>query len=178
MTTPAYIAEILREFVGLILLFAAVGKLKTFNQFTANLHQTFGLPVTLSRVVAPAIICAELLVAAIILTNVQASHYAMVTALCLFSLFSCVVFYKYIKHGSVACNCFGDAERPLSGYDLLRNLIIIGCVGFYLLNAGEASGLNKQAHVLVTGMALILTVIAIEFHNMILLITHSWDPGH
>lgn len=170
MTSLQFIAEILRWFVGMLLLAAALGKLRNLAEFRSNLHTSFGLGGTLSNSVSLALPAAELLVAAMILG--LSSQLGMVLALLMFCAFTALVGYKFVTESVVRCSCFGETGRPISSYDLLRNLfVILACIGSLAL--GTAIMPPLHATILAAALASILCVVAIEFHSMVtLLVRH------
>uniref|UniRef100_UPI001C2F47A4 MauE/DoxX family redox-associated membrane protein n=1 Tax=Achromobacter sp. GbtcB20 TaxID=2824765 RepID=UPI001C2F47A4 len=66
----------------------------------------------------------ELLAAALVLS--PASRAGMLLSLVLMCAFSAVLGYQFLARGIVRCSCFGQSVRPLSGYDVLRNLLVAG----------------------------------------------------
>ncbi|MGH8052064.1 MAG: MauE/DoxX family redox-associated membrane protein [Arenimonas sp.] len=170
MNSEVYIAEIFRFFIAFLLFFAAMGKMKTFSEFRKNLCESFGLGLGTSKKLAPAIIAVEWLLAGIVLLDVNASYFGMLASLLLFLVFTGAVAYQYRKEGIVKCSCFGEAGRSVSIFDLLRNVIVIACIAFYLCYSGEESILTFQLKLLTAGLALILTILAIQFHEIVTLL--------
>jgi hypothetical protein len=92
-----------------------------------------------------------------------------------------VVGYQFVSRDVVRCSCFGEAERPVSGYDLLRNLLLIAAIvgvlaggghggepaaGGALAAAGEEAGASLAARLMCAGLGLVLAVAAIHFHDL------------
>lgn len=167
MTLPGFVAEILRYFVGLMMLTAAVAKLRAFDGFRINLSASFGIDSAYSRLLAPAVVLAELAVAALVLGG--AVHIGLWSALLMFSLFTALLAYKFLTQGVVRCGCFGEAERTLSGLDLLRNVLVIAAIGAGLALGHPASVLPHIA-ILAVALATIACVVAVHFHEMITLL--------
>lgn len=163
MSTAFFVAEVLRWFAGFLMLAAAGGKLRTFGQFRANLTSSFGMPAPLAALLAPAVVAAEAGAAALILGG--APRPGMLAALVMLGAFTALVSYKFFTESVVKCSCFGEAARSVSGFDLLRNLLAIGAIGAWLALA-TGSALPLSAAVLAAGLASILLVAAIEFHDI------------
>lgn len=167
MTTALFAAQILRYFIGFLMLAAAAGKLRSFADFRANLTASFGVSRAHSALLAPAVVVAECLVAAMLPSVFDRT--GMLAALLMLCAFTAVVSYRFFTQGVVKCSCFGEAGRPVSGYDLLRNLIVILSIVLYLsLAAGP--GLPLHASILAAALAALLCVMAIEFHDIVTLL--------
>ena len=167
-----YAAEVIRYGIGFLLFFAALGKLKTLDQFKHNLTESFGLSRKLRQALAPTIIFSELLISFLVFINNPITYLAMGAALLMFLLFTGVVAYQYVKEGIVKCSCFGEAERSVSPFDLLRNGLLIAAIAYYLLRA-DSSTLALPLHVLAAALGLIVSIIAIEFHAIATLLFRS-----
>ena len=163
MSTGFFVAEILRYFIGFFMLAAAVGKLRTFPEFRANLGTSFSVPPRAANMLAPGVIAAEFGAAALILGG--AEQPGMVAALAMLAVFTALVAYKFFTESVVKCSCFGEAARSVSGYDLLRNLLAIAASAAYLAMA-SGPALSVSAALLAAGLATILLVAAIEFHDI------------
>lgn len=169
MSTP-FLAEILRFFTAFVLLAAVWGKSRGFAAFRDNLTASFGMPAALGKLAAPSLVAAELLLAVAILGPYAGA--GMPAALAMFAGFTALLSYKFVRDGAFRCACFGETERNLSGLDLLRNLLVAAAIGAWCALAG-GPGLPLHAASLAAGLALILTVLAVEFHDIVnLLRTH------
>lgn len=167
ITPPMFIAEILRYFVGLLLLAAAVAKLRGFDGFRANLTESFGVGAAYGGLLAPAVVLAELAAAALVLG--AAVRPGMWAALCMFGLFTALIGYKFYTQSVVRCGCFGEAERALSGFDLLRNALVIAAIAAGLA-LGHTAGVPPHAAILAAALATIACVVTIHFHELAVLL--------
>lgn len=165
MSAPAYLAEIIRYATAFLLACAALGKLRTLPAFSHNLAESFGVPRQAAAILAPAVIALEALLAALILAGGDIGRLGMSAALVLFVALTALVGYRYVVEGSVKCSCFGESERPVSGYDLLRNGLVIASIGACLAFSGGAA-FGKKECVLAAALALIATIGAIGFHDL------------
>lgn len=170
MTSAIFLSEILRYFVGFLLLAAVFGKLRSFAQFRSNLHTSFGVRPGLDAVLAPVLIAAELGVAVLVLTLF--SRVGMAAALLMFLAFTALLSYKFFTQSVVKCACFGGKERPVSGYDLLRNLLVCAAIAVYL-NLTASAGLALEPAILAIALASLLCTIAIEFHLIVYLLVEN-----
>lgn len=169
VTLALFGGAILHYFVGLLLLCAAVAKLRTLDSFGANLTQSFGVNGAHSRALALALTLVELWLAVLVLG--AATRAGMWGALIMFCLFTAVLGYKFYTQSVVRCGCFGEAERTLSGFDLVRNCMVIAaiCAGLML---GSAS-LPLTAALLAGALAGVACVVAMHFHEMASLLVTS-----
>jgi hypothetical protein len=165
MSAAAYLAEIVRYFTAFLLACAASGKLRTLAAFARNLVESFGLPPQAAALVAPSVVALEAVLAAAILAGGAPGRIGMGAALLLFVALTALVGYRYLLEGSVKCSCFGESERPVSGYDLLRNGLVIGAIGASLAFA-DGAAFGRKESVLAAALALIATIGAIGFHDL------------
>lgn len=165
MSAAAYLAEIIRFFTAFLLACAAIGKLRTLAGFTHNLVESFGLKRQAAALLAPAVVALEALLAGLILAGGGIGRIGMAAALALFVALTAAVGYRYVVEGSVKCSCFGESERPVSGYDLLRNGLVIAAIGACLAFSGGAA-FGKKEMVLAAALALVATIGAIGFHDL------------
>ncbi|CUI09576.1 MauE/DoxX family redox-associated membrane protein [Massilia antarctica] len=165
MSAAPYLAEIIRFFTAFLLACAALGKLRTLASFANNLAGSFGVPRQAATILAPALAALEALLAVLNLAGGGIGRAGMAGALVLFVLVTALVGYRYVVEGSIKCSCFGESERPVSGYDLLRNGLIIATIGAGLAVSGGAV-FGKKESVLAAALALIGTIGAIGFHDL------------
>jgi hypothetical protein len=121
-------------FVAAVLLYAAVSKSSSFDEFAVGLP--FGSRVR--SVVARLVIVTELAVAVAILSG-RFSPVADVIAIAVVSVFT--VFLLTLLFGRVParCQCFGSGGDIVSGRDIARNSVLVA-----LLAIGLAGGANAQ----------------------------------
>lgn len=171
MTQAILLAEVCRYFIGFLLICAGVAKFNNFAQFKENLVGSMGVKQVFADVIAPTVVLLEMLLAVIVLAFFSLHHVAMAAAFVMFLMFTAFIAYKFLKEGIVKCSCFGEASRSVSVYDLLRNGLIMLGIFLYLACAQEVpiyATIGVEA--IMVGLALILTIIAIEFHEIIKLI--------
>lgn len=159
-------AETLRLFTGFLLLAAVAGKLRSFAAFRDNLVSSFGMAPAASRLAAPAVVAAEAIAAAMALG--LSPRPGMWAALLLFAVFTALLAYRFFKDGIVKCSCFGEAERNLSGLDLLRNVLVLMAIsGWTALQSSAEAAAAAHLSLLGAGLASILVVVAIGFHDIV-----------
>jgi len=166
MSTP-FLADILRFFTAFLLLAAVWGKTRGLSAFRDNLTASFGIPARLGKFAAPSLVAAELLLAVAILGPF--ANAGMLAALGLFCGFTALLTYKFLREGAFRCSCFGETGRNLSGLDLLRNLLVAGAIGAWFALA-DGPGLAPHTASLAAGLALVLAVLAVEFHDIVSLL--------
>lgn len=166
MLTPSLsplLADTARCCVALLLLAAGVGKLRGYAAFRGNLATSFGLPPSAAAWAAPALVMAELLLSGWLLAG--GTGFPMLLSLLLLSSLTAVLVYRYFTRSVVRCSCFGEAARPVSQYDLLRNVLVVGINGSYFALAQEAA-LPVATTVLAAGLAAIVCVATISLHDI------------
>nr|WP_315468459.1 MauE/DoxX family redox-associated membrane protein [uncultured Undibacterium sp.] len=172
MTMQDTIVPVIVLGLACIFFFAAVGKLRSFTSFQNNLTQSFGISPNLSKLIVPILIGTELLIA-IALFSSNSSRILQLTlfvASILFLIFSLVVAYQFFSKDLVRCNCFGEAERPVSAYDLMRNFLLLNAT-IYATYANHHVEINThmQAPAIIYwlqfGIALTLCLLMMHFHE-------------
>lgn len=166
MSTVSFLADIVRCFIGWWWLAAAAGKLRTWPRFRDDLGASFGIAARPARLAAPALVLAELLAAAMVLGPAHAA--GMLASLMLMCSFTAVLGYQFFTRAIVRCTCFGESLRPLSGYDVLRNLLVVLAIAAWLA-LEPASALPAGETLLAAGLGAWLCVAAIHFHDVAVL---------
>ncbi len=166
MTGSAFGAEIIRYFIGFLMLAAGLGKLRTFAQFRANLVSSFGATTSQSTWLAPTVVMLELLAAALVLGPY--SQTGMLASLFMLGSFTVVLSYKFFTESIVRCSCFGEAGRAVSSIDLLRNALVLAAIALQFTLSHAA--LPLTASVLAAALATLLCVVAIELHDIVTLL--------
>jgi hypothetical protein len=176
MTASAFLAEVLRCFTGWLLLAAAVGKLRAWHDFSRNLDQLLGVGAATGRRLAPLIVVAEAGIGLPVLLNGAAARGPMVAALCLMTLFTALIGYKFLREDLIRCSCFGEAARSVSALDLWRNVLAIAAIVYYLMAAGgAAAGEPAALAALAAVLGLLPALVAIGFHDAVMLVLHPRD---
>lgn len=166
MSTHSFAAEIVRYFIGWWWLAAAAGKLRTWPRFRDDLGPLFGVAARPAVLLAPALVMAELLAAAMVLGIARAA--GMLASLLLMCCFTSVLGYQFFTRAIVRCSCFGESQRPLSGYDVLRNLLVLLAIAAWL-SLSPASALPAGESLVAAGVGAWLCVAAIHFHDIAVL---------
>ena len=163
LTALPFLSDIARYVIALLLLAASVGKLRSYGDFRGNLATSFGVAPAAATVAAPALVAAELLLAGWLLAG--GTQLPMLLSLVLLSTLTAVLAWRYFTHSVVRCSCFGEAARPVSQYDLLRNVLAVGINGAYFASEQTAS-LPVATSVLAAGLAAIVCVAVISLHDI------------
>ncbi|MEW6372118.1 MAG: MauE/DoxX family redox-associated membrane protein [Pseudomonadota bacterium] len=166
MSMQLFVAEIVRHFVAWWWLAAVLGKLRSWPGFRTELATSFGVPPAAAALAAPLLILAELVAASMV---IGVAHPAgMVLSLALMGSFTAVLGYQFLARGIVRCSCFGESVRPLSGYDVLRNLLVVAAMLAWLVLA-PAGRLPFGETLVAAGMGAWLCVAAVHFHDLVVL---------
>lgn len=165
MAAGLFLAQVLRSFIALLLLAAALGKVRSHASLRTNLRESFGLPAGAARLLAPLLIAVELLIAGWLLAT--DGPLPMLLSLLLLASVTCVLGYRFMTQSVVRCSCFGEASRPVSHHDLLRNVLVIVLNGFYFaLAAQPAAPMAWATAWLALGLAAIMCVAAVNYHEI------------
>jgi len=166
MSAQVFVADVIRHFVAWWWLAAVLGKLRSWPGFRTELGTSFGIAPGTAAIVAPLLVLAELLAAALVIG--PASRAGMLLSLVLMCTFSAVLGYQFLTRGIVRCSCFGESVRPLSGYDVLRNLLVAGTMLCWLALA-PVGRLPLGETLVAAGIGAWLCVAAVHFHDLVVL---------
>lgn len=165
MSLGIFCAEVARYLIGFLLLSAGISKFKSFAEFRLSVRDFLRGRQKLSHLLALAVIALELIVAVLCLFPSQLQFVAMQCALLMFASFTLFILDQYFKKADAQCYCFGQSARPISVYDLLRNLLIVVVIAYYLWMAGKPE-LSFVAHLLIAGIAMLLCMLLRQFHEI------------
>lgn len=161
---------LIQWFVIFILLRAAWGKLVALNDFKSNLEESFRFSGKISRVIAPTLVVYEITLFILIISKTNYSYISMLVALFTFFIFTLVLCYRWVQDSRVRCNCFGNEDRTVSIFDLIRNIIIILLIGLYLIWGPPEHDLHLGSLFLLALLGLILSTVVIRFHDIAMLL--------
>jgi hypothetical protein len=139
--------------IGLTFLASAAGKLRDLRAFRQAVVDLAGLPAAADRPVAIGTVAAE----GLVVLGMAVGHLGLPVgfglAAALLVLFSIVLAAALRRRMTVACNCFGAGERPVSWYDLARNAALLACCGAGLAGYAVTDRLQPAAVLIVlTGL--------------------------
>lgn len=174
MTAAAYFAEVFRLLLGWLLISAARGKWRTLATFRSNLTESFGVSARVAAWLAPGIPAVEALLAAWLILRLGAPAWAAGTSLLLFAAFTLITAYKFFTESAVRCSCFGESSRPVSAYDLGRNVLVIIGNLFCMVNLGPAA-LDMSLWLLAVGMAWVAGMLLVHFHDIATLLVRGLE---
>ena len=175
MSYNVYICEIIRFTVGFILLSAACSKTLRYRQFSESLYSSFHLPKGLCRVIAPSVVALEWLFGLALLGQVVAAERVMFATFIMLSLFTLVVTVLFIYQGKVNCSCFGEGQRALSELDIVRNLMLLSAMIYYLINVPIQFELLTIQVSLLAFIGLACTIVCIYFHDLVVLFVNAGE---
>jgi len=155
----SYVPELCRIYVLMLLAAAAVGKAAGLSAFEGALENLIGLGARSARAVALLVIGTEAGLALLLLAGGRWAAAGMAGALLLLASFTAFVAVALARGAKVGCNCFGGAARPISGYDVARNLIALGAGALYLARGTGRPGLAPGELALLGLCALILLLV-------------------
>ncbi len=176
MTAAIYLAEGCRIYVLVVLLAAAWSKLFAFSSFRSALAEAFPV-LALSgsigaTVVAAGIVIGEWSAALLMLLGGKLSRLGLALALGLLLSLTVVVVMSLLQGRAIRCSCFGESDRRISKYDLVRNLIFLiiataGLLGVsYNAVSGTFGGLALQAYLPLGAVAVFFFLLSAGIHDV------------
>ncbi len=176
MTAAIYLAEGCRIYVLVVLLTAAWSKMFGFSRFRSALAEAF--PILALRgnigatVVAAGIVIGEWSAALLMLLGGALSRLGLVFALCLLLSLTVVVVLSLVQGRAIRCNCFGESDRRISKYDLVRNLVFVAVAAAGLLGvsynavSGTFGGLALQTYLPLGAVAVFFFLLSAGIHDI------------
>ena len=164
--TAAYLSEACRLYLVLVLVASSAGKARAIGRFAETLEALVHLPAPWSRSAAVAIAGLELLVALALLAGGPVAHHGMAAALALFLAFTAVLLVALARRRDVSCNCFGASDHPISGWDVVRNLLLIAACATGLLLGPSGEALAAGGWLLLLGAAVIAFLLSTNLHRI------------
>lgn len=170
MSQLEFIAALGRYATALLLLAAAFGKCSSFSLFRDNLVSSFAVSPKLSPFLAGFLLLLEFGLGAWLLLSAAPVVAVMGFVLLLFSVFSLVLLWRYLLDGNVKCSCFGEQNRPVSVFDLVRNLLILLTVSLYFFAPATLLFPTSLMFWLVLAVAAVWVLMLVHCHDILSLL--------
>ena len=170
MSDQQFIAAFSLYATALLLLVAAIGKTRSFSLFRNNLVSSFGISARLSPAIAVLLLMLEFCLAGWLFFSTTAAATVMGFVLLLFSVFSLVLLWRYLLDGNVKCSCFGEQNRPVSAFDLIRNLLILLTICLYFFAPATVLTPGSLWFWLVLSIAAVWVLMLVHCHEILSLL--------
>lgn len=110
---------------------AAIQKARAAREFSAGLA-AFGIPSQLRRPATNMLIACEVIAAALMLSSGRSAVAGFELCTVMLFTFSVALSRSIVSGAAVECNCFGPSGRPVSAFDVARNvgLLIVALTGW------------------------------------------------
>lgn len=168
--TAGYVAEACRLYILLVLIAAVAGKLAAMAEFRDTVAALLPIPERAVGATALAVAGAEALAAILLAAGGGWARSGMAGALLLLILFTAAISIALVQGKRVNCRCFGGGGHALSGYDVIRNAVLIAACGCYLRFGATGIAIEPAGWLLLFGMALILFVVSTNLDEIALLV--------
>ncbi|WKE64856.1 hypothetical protein PVT67_14460 [Gallaecimonas kandeliae] len=165
MAETDVLALLARLLAGLFFGFSALGKGRALNAFSQNLVDSFGVPAALAGAASWTLVAFEALLALALLGSWTYRCAAMALAFLALAAFTALVAWRHVQEGNLRCHCFGTSDRPLSRFDIARNLLLLAAIGAYLVTGGESHTPAPVELAVLGALALVLVQWLIHFHE-------------
>lgn len=160
-------ATLTRLLTGLFFAFSALGKFRFIEAFRHNLVESFGIKPSHAGPLSAGLCTFEALLAATLLMSRPSRLAAMLTALLALGVFTALVSWRYYQEGNLRCHCFGRSSRPLSHWDIARNLLLLAMIASYLLFGAEPHPLPFSTQLVLGALALVLVQWLVHLHETV-----------
>jgi Methylamine utilisation protein MauE len=156
-----YLLAYCRLLVGILFAVSFAGKALNISTFEQTITSFRLLPKRMIRATALTLLAAELLVVALVAIGGRYLNFGLALAILLLVIFSGVLVSVMVRGILTSCNCFGPTDKPVSWYDVWRNVALLGCA---LLGLGILSTSGAEQRVLgfvewfIVGLAMAISV--------------------
>jgi len=157
---PAWALTFSRLALGLIFAASSLGKLRDFPAFERAITNFQILPRQLVRVSAYIFLAGELAVVALLLIGGRLLAPGLTLAILLLATFCVALLSVRVRRIRTPCHCFGSSRRPVTLFDVWRNVGFILCA---LLGIWSVSALSDTPMELSLGEIGLLGMMAAGF---------------
>ncbi len=126
----AYALHMTLDFMALVFFYSAIAKFLLMNSFKTNLLMLPGINTALAAGIAWIIPLCEIVLAIMLFLN---NPWGKILSICLLVIFSLVAAVAVRSGRRIPCGCFGGDSEVLSVRTILRNMILVGILGFTFL---------------------------------------------
>lgn len=135
LMTLAYVLTFCRVVTGLVFLISGASKARQLPQFKQTIMTFQLLPNQLSGIAAMLFLVGEFGVVILMIAGSTFLFPGFVLAITLLTLFCGALASVLARKLRTSCSCFGTSEKPVTGYDLIRNggFIICALTGMGIL---------------------------------------------
>lgn len=165
---PPYMLMFCRATIAFLFIFSFGRKALTFRDFVVTIADFKLLPRRWSRSIALLFLCGEIATALAVTVGGVLLPIGFGLAIVLLVTFSVALLQALRRHIRMSCNCFGRTERPISYYDVVRNLLLILCslLGLWMQMYAQ-QGLSNGEIVLLLLMSISLLMFATNLSDVI-----------
>lgn len=166
--TAVYVLTFSRFVTGFVFAWSVTSKLRDFSVFEGAVMNFNILPGTLVKPSAVFFVSGELGVVALMLLGNRYLPVGFWLAAFLLLAFSAVLLSVLIRKLQTPCNCFGASIKPVSRYDVIRNMGLIACslLGWFSLPNSLAN--QEPVEVALLGlMAVTISVAWIKLGDLV-----------
>ncbi|OJV91576.1 MAG: hypothetical protein BGO39_20570 [Chloroflexi bacterium 54-19] len=128
-----YLTTFTRILLGILFAYSFTRKMTDVSSFAKSISG-FGLfPKKFSMFLSIWVLVAELTITILFVVGNFILNLAFLLAIILLAVFSFALFLVIKQKKIVACNCFGANDKPVTSFDLVRNIGFILCAltGFF-----------------------------------------------
>jgi putative oxidoreductase len=138
MLLLSYLLSFCRVFIGLVFIVAFISKVRDAKGLEHTIAGFRILPPSASRILTLLLLTGEILVAGLMIAGGSFLAVGFALAIVMLLLFCAALASVIIRGIQTPCDCFGPSKKPVSYYDIWRNLLFILCagIGWWLLNIG------------------------------------------
>lgn len=117
----------LRWVIGLVFAWSCVSKLCNTSTFMETIGRFKLLPARFHRITALAFLVGEVAIVTAMLFGETLLLWGFLLAALMLLTFCIALVSVLMRRIQTPCNCFGSANKPVSPYDIARNVIFILC---------------------------------------------------
>lgn len=159
MMVLPYLLTFCRMAIGMLFAYSSITKVGDLPRFSQAITRLNLLPHSLSKSTAVLLLGYELLIVLLLIAGEPFIGVAFGGAMVLLLLFTIAILLSLAKGLNTSCHCFGKDNKPISHYDVARNLglLSIATVGLWM------SHLSKSMSSLTIIETLLISIVASIF---------------
>ena len=121
----SYVLAFCRVATGLVFAWSFVGKVQDISSFIQTINRFKILPKKFHQPAAVAFLASELVVLGTMILGGKLLLWGFLLAGLLLISFSIALVSVLIRKIQIPCNCFGSSQKPISSFDVFRNITLI-----------------------------------------------------
>jgi hypothetical protein len=142
-----YTLTFCRLAIGFVFAWSFLAKVRDIRAFEQAIRGFDLIPSSFARIAALLLLAAEASAAILLFAGGSVLLPGFSLAILLLATFSAAIILSLVRNNRASCNCFGYSDKPLSRYELTRNigLLLVSAAGLVLLLVRPEAGYEAMS---------------------------------